>query len=82
MTTRNPNTYDVVIIGGGASGLSAAVMLGRSRRSVLVIDAGDPRNRAAPHVHGLLGREGISPLDLLEEGRNEARGYGVEFEDG
>lgn len=70
--------YDVVIVGGGAAGLSAAVMLGRARRSVAVVDAGQPRNRFAPHMHGLLTRDGMSPRDLLERGRAEAQGYGVE----
>ncbi|MCB0887539.1 MAG: FAD-binding protein, partial [Propionibacteriaceae bacterium] len=49
------NSWDVIIAGGGAAGLSAALMLGRSRRRVLVIDAGSPRNRNASHMHGVLG---------------------------
>ncbi|RJL27251.1 NAD(P)/FAD-dependent oxidoreductase [Bailinhaonella thermotolerans] len=68
--------YDVVVAGGGAAGLSGALMLARSRRSVLVIDAGAPRNAPAEGVHGLLGREGVSPAELLERGRAEVRGYG------
>jgi thioredoxin reductase len=78
-TLTDQKTYDVVIVGGGPAGLSAAIMLGRARRSVVVIDAGRPRNRFAPHVHGLLGRAGVSPQELLEQGRGEALGYGVEF---
>jgi len=74
--------HDVVIIGGGPAGLSAAVMLGRARRSVIVIDERRPRNRRAPHMHGLLGRDGMSPLELLEQGRADAHKYGVEFIDG
>ncbi|MDD7836825.1 NAD(P)/FAD-dependent oxidoreductase [Paenarthrobacter sp. AB444] len=70
--------YDVVVIGGGAAGLSAAVTLGRALRSVLVIDAGEPRNAPAAGVHGFLSRDGISPKELLEFGRDEARSYGVE----
>lgn len=70
--------YDVVVIGGGAAGLSGALALGRSRRSVLVIDAGEPRNAPAAHAHNYLGREGISPLELLEIGRAEVTAYGVE----
>jgi thioredoxin reductase len=70
------DNYEVVVIGGGAAGLSGALMLARSRRSVLVIDAGDPRNAPADGVHGLLGREGMSPLELVERGRQEVRGYG------
>jgi thioredoxin reductase/SAM-dependent methyltransferase len=68
---------DAVIVGGGAAGLSAALMLARSRRSVVVIDAGEPRNAPADGVHGLLGRDGMRPLALLASGREEARGYGA-----
>ena len=70
--------YDVVIVGGGAAGLSGALALGRSRRSVLVLDAGDPRNANAGHVHNYLGREGTPPLELLEIGRGELAQYGVQ----
>jgi len=68
--------YDVVVVGGGAAGLSGALMLARSRRSVVVIDAGAPRNAPAAGVHGLLGREGTPPTELLERARAEVRGYG------
>ncbi|KQV77928.1 thioredoxin reductase [Nocardioides sp. Root122] len=74
-------TYDVVVVGGGAAGLSGAMALGRSRRSVLVIDAGEPRNAPADHAHNYLGREGVSPLELLEIGRAEVAAYGVEVLD-
>ncbi|GIF25388.1 thioredoxin reductase [Actinoplanes tereljensis] len=70
------NAYEVVVVGGGAAGLSGALMLARSRRSVLVVDAGSPRNAPASGVHGLLGREGMPPLELLDRGRAEVRGYG------
>lgn len=70
------DSYDVVVIGGGAAGLSGALMLARSRRSVVVIDAGAPRNAPAAGVHGLLGRDGTRPSELLERGRAEVRGYG------
>lgn len=70
--------YDVVIVGGGAAGLSGALALGRSRRSVLVLDASSPRNAAAGHVHNYLGREGTPPLELLETGRGEVAQYGVQ----
>lgn len=76
---RPHDVRDVVIVGGGAAGLSAAVMLGRARRSVTVIDADAPRNRLAPHMHGLLSRDGMSPLELLEHGRADAVKYGVEL---
>ncbi|WP_280341524.1 NAD(P)/FAD-dependent oxidoreductase [Nocardia neocaledoniensis] len=75
MTELN-ETYDVVVLGGGAAGLNGALMLARSRRSVAVIDAGSPRNAPADGVHGLLAREGMPPLELLERGRAEVRGYG------
>jgi thioredoxin reductase/2-polyprenyl-3-methyl-5-hydroxy-6-metoxy-1,4-benzoquinol methylase len=72
-----PSPLDVIVIGGGPAGLSAALMLGRSRRSVVVIDAGEPRNAPAAEVHGLLGRDGMSPSVLLARGRDEARSYGA-----
>jgi thioredoxin reductase len=68
---------DVVIVGGGPAGLSAALSLGRARRRVLVIDSRRPRNMTAPHMHGVLGHDGLSPLRLLERGRSEVAGYGV-----
>ena len=74
--------YDVVIVGGGPAGLSAALMLGRARRSVLVIDSGQPRNAPAAHMHGFLSRDGVAPGDLLEAGRQEVAGYGGEFRAG
>jgi thioredoxin reductase/SAM-dependent methyltransferase len=74
--------WDAVIIGGGAAGLSAAQMLGRSRRRTLVIDGGMPRNRFAAHTHGVLGHDGLDPADLLERGRAEAEAYGVEIVSG
>ncbi|UXM92668.1 NAD(P)/FAD-dependent oxidoreductase [Paenarthrobacter sp. JL.01a] len=79
---KNIKEYDVVIIGGGAAGLSAAVTLGRALRSVLVIDAGEPRNAPAAGVHGFLSRDGINPRELLRLGREEARGYGVDIING
>src|SRR5262249_42901482 len=76
MIDQMRTSYDVVVIGGGAAGLSGALMLARSRRSVVVIDGGEPRNAPAAAVHGLLGRDGMDPGDLLERGRAEVRGYG------
>ncbi|WP_345469287.1 NAD(P)/FAD-dependent oxidoreductase [Glutamicibacter ectropisis] len=69
--------FEVIVIGGGSAGLAASIALGRSRRSVLVIDEGQPRNAPAQHAHNVLGQEGISPLELLERGRVEAQEYGV-----
>ncbi|MFG2501233.1 NAD(P)/FAD-dependent oxidoreductase [Streptomyces sp. NPDC048441] len=71
--------YDVVVVGGGAAGLSAALVLGRSRRSVLVIDAGEPRNAPAAHMQGYLSRDGMPPAEFFAEGRRELERYGVEF---
>ena len=65
--------WDVIIIGGGAAGLSAALILARARRRVLVLDAQEPRNRFAPHMHGVLSRDGYSPLDLVADGYREVR---------
>ncbi|HEY3060535.1 MAG TPA: NAD(P)/FAD-dependent oxidoreductase [Chloroflexota bacterium] len=75
-------TYDVIVIGGGVAGLSGAVVLARSRRSVLVIDSGEPRNAPAEGVHNYLGHDGINPLQLLELGRAEACRYGAHIVDG
>ena len=69
--------WDAVVVGGGTAGLSAALMLGRARRRVLVIDEGLPRNRFAAHMHGVLGHDGTNPLDLLVAGRGEVARYGV-----
>jgi thioredoxin reductase len=69
-------TVDAVVIGGGAAGLNGALMLARSRRSVVVIDSGTPRNAPATGVRGLLGADGIPPAELLRTGREEVRRYG------
>ena len=76
------DNYDVVVVGGGPAGLNGAMMLGRSRRSVLVVDAGEPRNAAADGVHGLLGHDGTPPAELRERGRAEVRRYGGHLVDG
>ncbi len=75
------NRYDVVVVGGGAAGLSAALVLGRARRRVAVIDAGEPRNAPAAHMQGFLSRDGMPPSDLLAVARAEILGYGVEIID-
>ena len=75
------SSYDVVIVGGGAAGLSAALVLGRARRRVAVIDAGKPRNAPAAHMQGYLSRDGMPPTELLAAGRAEIAEYGVEVID-
>jgi thioredoxin reductase len=74
--------YDVVIIGGGAAGLSGALALARARRTVLVIDHGEPRNAPAAHMHNYLSRDGTPPAELLAHGRREVLGYGGSIVDG
>ncbi|MGK5532478.1 NAD(P)/FAD-dependent oxidoreductase [Streptomyces sp. URMC 129] len=68
--------WDVVVVGGGAAGLGGALALARARRSVLVVDAGEPRNAPAGGVHNYLGRENTPPAELLAAGRAEVTGYG------
>ncbi|MGQ4481204.1 NAD(P)/FAD-dependent oxidoreductase [Streptomyces sp. SAS_276] len=79
MTETHIGTYDVVVIGGGAAGLSAALVLGRSRRRTLVVDAGEPRNTPAAHMQGYLTRDGMSPAEFLALGREEIARYGVDL---
>ncbi|MGW5877388.1 NAD(P)/FAD-dependent oxidoreductase [Nocardiopsis terrae] len=75
-------SFEVVVVGGGAAGLSGALMLARARRSVLVIDTAQPRNAPARGVHGYLGSEGTSPAELLARGRTEVESYGCVVEQG
>jgi thioredoxin reductase len=70
------SSYDVVIIGGGPAGLSAATALARSRRTVLVVDSGHPRNAPAGHLHNFLSRDSTSPLELVALGRKEVESFG------
>ena len=76
MNDTSDRVWDVIVVGGGASGLSAGLMLARARRSVMVIDAGEPRNAPAAAVHGLFGLEGTPPTELLARGRDEVQRYG------
>jgi thioredoxin reductase len=79
VNNRNPQhstQFDVAVIGGGAAGLTAAVTLGRARRSVVVIDSGEPRNASADGVHMFLTRDGIPPSEFGELGRREVAQYG------
>jgi thioredoxin reductase len=73
-------TYDVLIAGGGPAGLSAALLLGRSRRATLVCDGGEPRNAAAPESHSFLTRDGTPPLELRRIAREQLAHYpSIEF---
>ncbi|WP_280495121.1 NAD(P)/FAD-dependent oxidoreductase [Nocardia asiatica] len=74
-------TYDVVIVGGGAAGLSGALVLARARRRIAVVRGGAPRNAPAEHMHGFLSRDGMPPAELLASGAAEAAGYGAELID-
>jgi len=76
------NDFDVVVVGGGAAGLSAALVLSRARRKVLVVDSGTPRNAPAAHMHGFLSRDGLPPSELLAIGRDEVKGYGATIIEG
>jgi thioredoxin reductase len=77
-TTAVERHCDVCVIGGSAAGLAAALQLGRQRRSVIVVDDGQPRNAPAAHMHGYPGREGTAPAELIAAVREEVRSYGGE----
>ena len=67
--------FDVIIVGGGPAGLSAALVLGRCRRRVLICDSGRPRNAASHGLHGFLTRDGIEPAEFLRVAREQLRPY-------
>jgi thioredoxin reductase len=73
--------YDVIIIGGGPAGLNAAMLLGRSRRKVVVFDSGEPRNRWSQSMNGFLSSDGMNPRDFIQKGRAELAKYAVELVD-
>jgi thioredoxin reductase len=82
MTEHTENTsdrYEVIVVGGGAAGLSAALVLGRARRRTLVVDAGEPRNAPSAHMQGYLTRDGMPPAEFLAAGREEVARYGVDL---
>jgi thioredoxin reductase len=74
--SENSGTSDVLVVGGGAAGLSGALVLSRARRSVVLVDAGEPRNAPAAHMHGYLSRDGMPPRELLAAGTGEVARYG------
>ncbi|WP_240777339.1 FAD-binding protein [Nonomuraea basaltis] len=75
-TDTLPADVDVVVIGGGAAGLNGALMLARSRRSVVVIDSGTLRNAPGEAMHGFIVLDGTPPPELLRRGREQVRQYG------
>lgn len=75
------NPYDVIVVGGSVAGLTAALVLGRARWRVAVVDAGHPVNETVAHSHGFLTRDGAPPAELVAAGREEVARYGVELVD-
>jgi thioredoxin reductase len=71
-------SWDCIIVGAGPAGLNAALVLGRARWRVLVLDDGSPRNYATHEMHGVLGHDGLDPAELRARGRAELAGYGVQ----
>jgi thioredoxin reductase len=71
-------SWDCIVVGAGPAGLNAALVLGRARRRVVVLDSGEPRNYATHEMHGVLGHDGLDPADLRARGRAELAGYSVE----
>ncbi len=68
-------TYDAVVIGGSYAGLSAAMQIARARRSVCVVDTGEPRNRFADASHGFFGQDGVAPQDMIAKAHDQLAAY-------
>ncbi|GAA5068951.1 NAD(P)/FAD-dependent oxidoreductase [Nocardia callitridis] len=79
--SETQKNYDVVIVGGGPAGLSAALVLARARRKVAVVRGGPARNAPSRHMHGFLTRDGMAPSELIETGVAEAASVGAELVD-
>src|ERR687885_2062267 len=77
-TGTERGTWDCIIVGAGPAGLNAALVLGRARRRIVVLDDARPRNYATHEMHGVLGHDGLDPAELRARGRAELAGYGVE----
>ena len=78
MTASPEAIWDCIVVGAGPAGLNAALVLGRARWRVLVLDDGSPRNYATHEMHGVLGHDGLDPADLRARGRAELSRYGVQ----
>jgi thioredoxin reductase len=78
-TDKDATLWDTIIVGGGPAGLSAALVLGRCRRTVLLFDDGRPRNRASRAAHAFFSRDGVGPAELLRVGREQLSPYGVQI---
>src|SRR3954469_17662544 len=77
-TGADSATWDCIVVGAGPAGLNAALVLGRARRRVVVLDDGRPRNYATHEMHGVLGHDGLDPDDVRAPLRAELARYGVE----
>jgi len=75
MESASQPPFDVAIVGGGPAGLAAALILGRMRRRVLLLDADDPANGVSEGVHGLFGHDGTPPLELRRTAQDQLRPY-------
>jgi thioredoxin reductase len=74
MNIKN-HSYEVIIIGGSYAGLSAGMALGRSKRSVLIIDGGEPCNRQTPHAHNLITHDGETPTSIAHKAKEQTLAY-------
>lgn len=81
-TNLQTNVFDAIVVGGGVAGLSAALLLGRACKRVLVCDTGKPRNRVAQASHSFFSRDGIAPAELLQIGREQLQPYDVKIREG